>query len=64
MLATLSPQQRYDLVVRRLAEVNGGQAIEEVFAAGKTPKTFWGKYFPLLYCIASTKVSPTDGRPL
>ena len=64
MLTTLSPQQRYDLVVRRMAEVNGGQAIEEVFAAGKNPKTFWGKSISLLYCTTSAKVSPTNGWPL
>ena len=63
MLTSSSPQQRYNLVVRRMAEVNGGQAIEEAFAAGKSPKTFWGKAVILLHYTTSNRFhSLTEGH--
>ncbi|KAJ3918268.1 tyrosine tRNA ligase [Lentinula edodes] len=55
----LSPEQnaQYDMITRRLQEVLGGDAIKAILKEGKTPKAYWGAYFPDTYRTAPT------GRP-
>ncbi|KAF9782424.1 tyrosyl-tRNA synthetase [Thelephora terrestris] len=35
-------EERYELIVRRLQEVLGGDIIKKVLAEGRTPKCYWG----------------------
>ncbi|KAH9979813.1 hypothetical protein BJV74DRAFT_779789 [Russula compacta] len=37
-----TPDQRYQLITRRLQEVLGGDAIKTLLVQGKTPKCYWG----------------------
>ncbi|KAJ3999898.1 hypothetical protein F5050DRAFT_1564067 [Lentinula boryana] len=44
----LSPEEnvKYDMITRRLQEVLGGEAIKAILQEGRTPKAYWGAYFP------------------
>lgn len=43
MSAPSDPQERYDLIIRRLDEVLGGETVKSILAEGKSPKCYWGK---------------------
>ncbi len=45
-MANMDPEKRYDLIVRRLQEVLGGDAIKAILAEGRHPKCYWGAYMP------------------
>ncbi|KLO10221.1 tyrosine tRNA ligase [Schizopora paradoxa] len=38
----MDPEKRYELIVRRLQEVLGGEAIKQILADGRNPKCYWG----------------------
>ncbi|KAI5122412.1 hypothetical protein M0805_002962 [Coniferiporia weirii] len=42
MSANTSPEERFDLITRRLQEVLGGDAIKAILAEGRHPKCYWG----------------------
>jgi tyrosyl-tRNA synthetase len=37
-----TPEEKYDLITRRLQEVLGGDSIKAILAEGKHPKCYWG----------------------
>ncbi|OCH87993.1 tyrosine tRNA ligase [Obba rivulosa] len=37
-----SPEEKYELITRRLQEVLGGDSIKAILAEGRTPKCYWG----------------------
>ncbi|KAF8152370.1 Aminoacyl-tRNA synthetase [Crassisporium funariophilum] len=39
-----TPEEKYDLITRRLQEVLGGDAIKAILAEGRQPKCYWGAY--------------------
>lgn len=42
---TGTPEERYELITRRLPEVLGGDIIKEILAEDKAPKCYWGQSF-------------------
>jgi tyrosyl-tRNA synthetase len=38
-----TPEEKYDLITRRLQEVLGGDLIKNILAEGRSPKCYWGK---------------------
>jgi hypothetical protein len=50
MTAVPGPEERYELITRRLQEVLGGEAIKSVLREGKTPKCYWGKIHMRAFC--------------
>jgi len=41
-----TPEEKYDLITRRLQEVLGGDSIKAILAEGRQPKAYWGAYNP------------------
>ncbi|KAL0948185.1 hypothetical protein HGRIS_010796 [Hohenbuehelia grisea] len=41
-MATATPEERYETITRRVAEVLGGDQIKAILAEGKSPKCYWG----------------------
>ena len=39
-----TPEERFDLITRRLQEVLGGDSIKAILAEGRAPKGYWGTY--------------------
>jgi tyrosyl-tRNA synthetase len=37
-----TPDEKYELITRRLAEVLGGDLIKSILAEGRAPKAYWG----------------------
>ncbi|KAF8645369.1 hypothetical protein AX16_007872 [Volvariella volvacea WC 439] len=37
-----TPEEKYELITRRLQEVLGGDSVKAILAEGKTPKCYWG----------------------
>jgi tyrosyl-tRNA synthetase len=44
MASTLSADEKFHLITRRLAETLGGDQIKAILAEGRTPKCYWGAY--------------------
>ncbi|EJD00386.1 tyrosine tRNA ligase [Fomitiporia mediterranea MF3/22] len=42
MSANATPEERYELITRRLQEVLGGETIKAILAEGRHPKCYWG----------------------
>jgi hypothetical protein len=57
MASTLSGDEKYALITRRLAEILGGDQIKAVLNEGRTPKCYWGAC-DLLSCLAYLVKSP------
>lgn len=41
-----TPEEKYDLITRRLQEVLGGDSIKAILAEGRQLKGYWGAYNP------------------
>jgi hypothetical protein len=41
-----TPEEKYDLITRRLQEVLGGDSIKAILAEGRQPRGYWGAYNP------------------
>lgn len=41
-LAGQSPEEKYELITRRLQEVLGADLIKSILAEGRHPKCYWG----------------------
>ena len=39
-----TPEEKYELITRRLQEVFGGDSIKAILAEGRQPKCYWGAY--------------------
>ena len=39
-----TPEEKYELITRRLQEVLGGDSIKAILAEGRQPKCYWGAY--------------------
>ena len=39
-----SPDEKYEIITRRLQEVLGGETIKAILAEGRSPKAYWGTY--------------------
>ena len=39
-----SPDQKYEIITRRLQEVLGGDTIKAILDDGKSPVAYWGAY--------------------
>jgi len=39
-----APEEKYELITRRLQEVLGGESIKTILAEGRQPKCYWGAY--------------------
>jgi tyrosyl-tRNA synthetase len=37
-----TPDEKYELITRRLAEVLGADLIKSILAEGRAPKAYWG----------------------
>jgi tyrosyl-tRNA synthetase len=37
-----SPDEKYEIITRRLQEVLGGETIKAILAEGRSPKAYWG----------------------
>jgi tyrosyl-tRNA synthetase len=41
-MANLTPDERYELITKRLNEVLGGNLIKAILQEGRSPKCYWG----------------------
>jgi tyrosyl-tRNA synthetase len=46
-MTSATPNERFDLITRRLQEVLGGDSIKAILAEGGSPKGYWGAYILL-----------------
>jgi hypothetical protein len=37
-----TPEEKYEIITRRLQEVLGGDSIKAILAEGRQPKCYWG----------------------
>lgn len=46
-----TPDEKYEIITRRLAEVLGGDLIKNILAEGRAPKAYWGvsRFTPFSY---------------
>ena len=42
--AMSTPDEKYEIITRRLQEVLGGDSIKAILAEGRQPKCYWGTY--------------------
>lgn len=65
-MASLDRNERFELIKENLAEVLNPEIIESILVDGRSPKIYWGEYFPST-AVSITLILPTvryrDDRP-
>lgn len=44
-----TPDEKYELITRGLAEVLGGDSIKAILAEGRAPKAYWGAFIVIFH---------------
>ncbi|KXN83767.1 Tyrosine--tRNA ligase, cytoplasmic [Leucoagaricus sp. SymC.cos] len=61
LLTMTTPEEKYELITQRLAEVLGGDILKAILAEGRSPKAYWGSAPTgrphIGYLVALTKIA-------
>ena len=51
-----TPDEKYELITRRLQETLGGDIIKAILAEGRQPKCYWGASNTIIVCLGSINI--------
>jgi hypothetical protein len=51
LLSMATPEERFELITRRLQEVLGGDTIKAILDKGESPVAYWGTYSAKYLCV-------------